>query len=462
MPKRLSRILWVSLAVFAVLILAVYMVISSKVHAFLRSEDFRKLVSEKTGDAFRSEASYTPLKWAGSSVFSDSLEATGNPGSIVSSVKASQVRADVNWRAIFDGAWRVDRVDVLNFQGVFRPGSPEAGKDGGDPPVAASGWEKWLPSRFELGQLDVSQANISFLGQDGNAVVVLSESTLKAEPNGDGWTIEGNGGTLALTGLPQMSVANYRTRIQGGVFFLTDTLLRLGEAGKISASGEFADNSKLKAQWEQVDIAPFLTAEWKNRFSGFVAGTADIEWPSAGMAAGEAKGTFHVTDGLVQNIGTLEEVAKFTGAPQFRRMPVQQFSGTYKWARGNLSLTNLVLESKGLLRVEGTCDIAANRQVAGKLRIGVTPQTLQWLPGSRERVFTVSQNGYLWTDLRIGGTLDNLSEDLSSRLANAMKDEVIDQGIKAIDVLPGATKDGVKDGVKGVKDVLDALTPMFQ
>lgn len=455
MPKLSPRILWVSLAVVVLFVAVAFLVISSRIHSFLRSEDFRKLVSEKTGDAFHAEAQYTPLRWTGASVFSDSLQASGNPGSIVASMEAHQVRAAVNWRAVFQGAWRVDEVDVMILQGVFRPGSPEAGKDGGDPPVAASGLASWLPNRFELGRLHVGKARMDFLGADGKPMMSLADSTLKAEPNGAGWAIDGNGGTFTLATLPVMSVTSFRTRIQGRTFFLTDASLRLGDAGKIAASGEFSDNSQVRVNWSQVNVEPFLNADWKKRFSGVMAGTADIAWPVTGLGDAKASGNFRVTDGLVQNVSTLEEVAKFTGAPQFRRMPVQEFSADYTWFRGDLNLTNIVLESKGLLRVEGTCAIAANGAVDGQLRVGVTPQSLQWLPGSRERVFTVSQNGYLWTNVRIGGTLQSISEDLSGRLVNAAKDEVIQQGVRTIESLPNATKDGVKG-------VLDVLTPLVR
>jgi hypothetical protein len=455
MPKISPRILWVSLAVVVLLVVTAFLVISSRVHAYLRSEDFRRLVSQKTGDAFRAEAQYAPLRWAGPSVFSDTLQATGRPGSIVSDVEAHQVRASVNWRAIFNGAWRVDEVTVMHLRGVFRPGSPEDGTNAGDPPVASSGFAAWLPKRFELGRLQVGKARLEFLGSDGSSVVTLVDSTLRVEPNGDGWAINGNGGTLTLPALPTMNVMSYRTRIQGGTFFLTDAELRLGDMGRISASGEFSDRSDLHVQWEQVDVEPFLNEEWKKRISGVMAGTADLNWPSSGLADGTITGKFRMTDGLVQNVSTLEEVAKFTGAPQFRRMPVQEFSGDYRWFKGDLTLTNLVLESKGLLRVEGTCLIAADGTVDGQLRVGVTPQSLQWLPGSRERVFTVSQNGYLWTNVRLGGTVQNLNEDLSARLVKAARDEVIQQGVRTIEKLPEATKEGVKD-------VLNILTPLVR
>jgi hypothetical protein len=136
-------------------------------------------------------------------------------------------------------------------------------------------------------------------------------------------------------------------------------------------------------------------------------------------------------------------------------MPLQELSGNYEWTRDLLKITNLVAESKGLLRLEGSCTIAEGGRLNGSLRVGVTPQTLQWLPGSRERVFTVAQNGYVWTDVRIGGSLQNLQEDLSSRLAAAVRDETIYQGKRLIEDIPNAARDGARG-------VIDSLAPLVK
>ena len=47
---------------------------------FLRGEAFRKLIARETGEALGSEVVYGPLRWTGSSLFADSLQATGLPG----------------------------------------------------------------------------------------------------------------------------------------------------------------------------------------------------------------------------------------------------------------------------------------------------------------------------------------------------------------------------------------------
>ncbi len=118
-----SRILWISLASVILLIVVIAVGASLLISGFLRSEAFRKLMGAKTGEALYSEATYSPLSWSGPSMFVDSLQATGLEGSIVQTLRADQVRADVNWRAIFQGAWRVDQIQVVSFDATFRPGS---------------------------------------------------------------------------------------------------------------------------------------------------------------------------------------------------------------------------------------------------------------------------------------------------------------------------------------------------
>ena len=445
------RIFWIVAA--AGIFLAVLAAVGTSVwiSRFLRGEAFRKLIATKTGEALRSEVVYGPLRWTGSSLFVDSIEATGDPGSMVERLRAYQVRADVNLRAIVEGAWSVDQIQAVSVDCTLRPGSNEPKTM----PPAVHGVEAWLPTRFEVGRLDIAQARVQFRSIEGLEIASLQDSALRVHPDGAGWTIEGAGGVLALANLPTLTVVNFRSRAQGDVFFLTDSQFRLGETGKISASGEFANDSRILVEWSQLDVTPFLGPAWRSRLTGIWAGKASLEWPESGLAAGKAIGSFRLTDGLAQDIELLDRVAMFTGAPQFRRIPLQEISGIFQWTKGTVQISNLVAESKGLLRVEGNCTIADTGAVNGTLRVGVTPQTLQWLPGSRERVFTVAQSGYVWTDVKISGSLQDLREDLSSRLAAAMGDEAIDRGTRAIQEIPNAARDGARG-------VLDALLPLIK
>lgn len=454
--SRPSRLFWwLSLGGLAVILIVMLVAGAAWIRSYLRSEDFRRLVDDKTGAALRSETVYSPFGWSGSSVFSDSLQGTGLEGSPVKNFRADQLRAEVNWRAIFDGAWRVDEITVGYFEGTFRqPVHVENAPTAPQPTASPSGLRQYLPQRFELGTLQVAQARLGFLDAQGQEALAVRDTALTLRQDGSSWVINGQRGVLNVRGVPQLDIDSFRSRLQRDAFFLTDAQLRLGETGKVTASGEIASNSQVEVEWQQVDVAPFLPGDWKSHVSGFLSGTSVIKWGAAGMSEATATGKFELKDGLIQGVPMLDQIATFTGAPQFRRMPLQQMTGSYSWAKGLLTLTNIVAESKGLLRVEGTCVVAPDGRIQSALRLGVTPQTLQWLPGSRERVFTVAQNGYLWTDVQVSGTLQSPQEDLSARLIAAMGNEVIDQGTKVIEQLPGGVKDGAQKA-------LDLLSPFL-
>jgi hypothetical protein len=91
-------------------------------------------------------------------------------------------------------------------------------------------------------------------------------------------------------------------------------------------------------------------------------------------------------------------------------------------------LTNLVLASEGLVRVEGNLFIR-NRELDGSFRLGLAAGTLANIPGAETHVFAPGERGLLWTTLRITGTLDDPKEDLTDRLMAAA-------GMRMFDVIP--------------------------
>ena len=84
----------------------------------------------------------------------------------------------------------------------------------------------------------------------------------------------------------------------------------------------------------------------------------------------------------------------------------------------------------------------------GTFQVGVTPGSLQWLPGSQGKVFTASRDGYLWTSMRLTGPVDSPTEDLTPRLVAAAQGAII-EGVEKT----------VKDPVGTVLDTVKSLLP---
>jgi hypothetical protein len=437
------RIFWITAGILLAVAVAALVGASLWIGSYVRGDSFRTLVAGATGTAFDATAGLEPLRWTGSSVYSGSAILTGKSGSALGKMEARDLRAEVNWRAVFSGAWRVEEISISRLDGEWIPATKKS-------PVAESshhskspaGIGALLPHRFELGLLKIAAANLAFGGAK------IADSAVSIKPDGSGWLFQGTGGKLRFPRPPVLSITSFRARAQGGDYFLTEGNLRLGENGKIVASGESSGGGKLQISWEGVKASDVLTGEWRKRLDGLLSGNALIMFPD------RATGVFQLQDGRLENISLLATVADFTGNPSFRRMPLQEIRGDFTCEKGILQIKNFAAESKGLLRIEGSATLGQRGELDGRFQIGVTPQTLQWLPGSRERVFTDSKNGYVWTDLVVGGTIENPTENLSARLAAAMGGAVIDQGA-------GLMKDTPAAAVEGAKDILNILRPLM-
>lgn len=423
------------------------------VQAYLRSEAFRQLVMAKTGETLHADVDSRPLEWSGPSVFSAALTGRGEAGAPLESIDAEQVRANIDWQAIFHGAWRVSRIDIVRLDATVRTASERTATtaEPGPTPEPPPPKRTLLPNRFELDRVSVQDANVAF-GQ----LAQLRNTALVMRPEGSGWVFDGTGGRLESPPRQPLDVGSFRVRLQQGVVYLTDATLRLGATGAITASGEVGGPRgpfDVQIQWQNVDAADVLDATWKPRLSGTLSGDAEV-LGRAGLPP-LTKGKFLLTDGRLEGLPVQKEIAKFTRSPQFDRMPLHEVSGDYTMDGATTTIRNFVAESPGLLRVEGDCRIGANGSLDGNFRVGVTSQSLQWLPGSQEKVFLTADGGYLWTNVRIGGTLEHPTEDLSSRLARAVGEQAIDTGVELLQGAPSNATDAVKKAV----DLLSPLIP---
>jgi hypothetical protein len=94
-----------------------------------------------------------------------------------------------------------------------------------------------------------------------------------------------------------------------------------------------------------------------------------------------------------------------------------------------LRLTDLVLASEGLMRVEGRLTKDRSDRLDGEFRVGLTPGTLSLIPGAETKVFLPGPRGLLWTTVRISGTTTDPEEDLTERL-------ILAAGLRMFEILP--------------------------
>jgi hypothetical protein len=428
-----------------------FVVVKMAIDAYLHSESFRLFIARKAGVTLHSECDLEPLQFSGMSVYTDGFKARGETGAPFSSLALDQLRAEISLKRFFDHVWEIEQVETQRVE-IHFDGSRAPSNDADAFPQTAStvapAKPGWLPNRVEISSATVRDANLMWKGGS------LQGSALKLAPSEGGWNIASQSGRIQQAGLPSLDVQNLRLHVRDRSIFINDAVFRQGGDGIVKVTGEAVagDHLDLKSTIENISVTPFLEGDWRVRLKGNLSGDVNVSTPLPVPASGlPVSGTLRLVGGELTALPVLDQIATFTATQQFRRLVLKHVEGDFQQDGKRLQVSKFVLESEGLIRVEGAFTVE-NSMIDGTFQVGVTPASLQWMPGSREKVFMDNHDGYVWAPMRLVGPLDKPKEDLTPRLIAATQGAVIEGAQNAV-------KEGIKTGRDAVKGALDLLLP---
>lgn len=176
---------------------------------------------------------------------------------------------------------------------------------------------------------------------------------------------------------------------------------------------------------------------------GSVSGGIDLRGGRDGVT--HVAGLARLQGGMLTGLPVLDRLALFCGSSRFRNLPLHEASAQFSYQESAWHISNILVESENLVRVEGWLEIGKGGALTGRLQVGLRADGL-WkaLPGFSD-VFSVSRQGaggnLAWANVNIGGTLDNPSEDLSARLIKAAGNRLTEIGMgKAAEVADVAAR----------------------
>ena len=451
-PNPWVRIVLWTIPILFVLLIVGFFVAKSSIDAYLRSDGFREFVASKAGGTLHAQADLAPLNFAGSTIFSDRFEAKGGPDAAFADLQIEQIRTEVSLRRFFEKVWQVEDFDVQRVRVTLDGPRADIPREPNRDPLAAPKTESpstgWLPNRVEIGHATVHDTQFDWTGGG------LRGTLFEIEPHEGGWQINGQGGRITYGKLPTLDVDNLRLRYRAPSLFINSADLRETAGGSLQATGEidFSRQLDLSLKLTSINIAPFLSEDWRLRAKGNLSGEVTIHSALPAQGPAQISGSLQLAQGELTALPVLDEIAVFTRTQQFRRLNLNSATGDFTQEGKRLQVTNFSAESNGLIRMEGAFTIE-NGMIDGTFQVGVTPGSLQWLPGSQAKVFTEARGSYLWAPMRLTGPVNKPNEDLSPRLIAAAQGAVI-EGVE------NAAGEAVKTGKDAVKGALDLLMPL--
>jgi len=474
--KQVKPLKW---ALIATGLLAVFAVVGScaiylKVQSYLKSNAFRDQLVSAAEEKLHAKIELNQLRWDGSTVYADGWRAQGYP-------EAAFAHMNVNGlRALFNGtqnsAWQIPEIRINQLSLIFSndhlPAATTAASNNSE--VAASpntipGWlKKWIPNRAEIDVIAIDTTNLTFQDKQGNQLLSLTSVETTSHPmTAPGtWEINGRNGELLIRNFPPMSIRKFETRWNHDEIFINQASLGFYNTAELSGTGDITlgktPKLNLDLQLSNLDAKKILPADWKSKISGSLHGDIFITGNPKEKNSLTTKGTLHLKDGVIEGLPVLDLIAQYTKMQRFKRLALHQASADYVRKGNRIEINNLILQSDGLTRLEGTFVFEDRQIIKGQFLLGVTPGTLRWIPGAEQKVFTNSRNGFLWAPLEITGTLDEPRENLSARLAGAAIDTLVkDAPRQAVDaakkllINPSST-------INAGKKLLDSLIPLLK
>ena len=392
---------------------------SPLVTRYVESESFRRVMEDETAKGLHFPRSrYSPIRRTSAfTAYSESFEARDGEKAM-KSLDGRGITATFDPLGVFVRQWRFTdvRAQSGDVEIQIYKANPEA--------VAPKPWFAiFLPNRVYLKQIESEQANATWRFRGERAGFFGTH--LFITPRGPDFEYTAASGRLKMALLPDLDLRRAHLLITKTLLTIYDIDLAsdVGSDESIRAranAGIGEDRSvDLRANFNQVPIRAWLPVEWKEHLNGSASG--DLHWagkdPKLESSSGE--GSLRVTNGRIDNLPVLEKLSELAQKKSFEHLELNDCSLSFGWKYPRIDLNNITIEERGKFRMEGKISIE-QRRLRGTIRLGLAREYLDWLPNPEE-VFRRREDGYLWTDVHLFGTIDDPGQDLSPRIIELFK-----------------------------------------
>ncbi|MCW1884825.1 AsmA-like C-terminal region-containing protein [Luteolibacter flavescens] len=404
--------------------------------SWLHGESFRHMLATEAGKAIGVTCEFSPFRWAGTSMTTDSFTASGE--AIVQSINSEGLRVDVGLGGWWEGVWRIDEARARKIEVVIDTTAADRVKDlppatvqPPPPPRGKKWYDSLVPDEVDLRKVDVGNSALKVITRSGP--VSISGTSWKVTPDEakGSYRAEGTDGTVKLPWewAPPMNLGKARLRYHQDTVSLSAADFQVYQSGRLDLNGEMSvkgDGYVFNGHLRDVMCDEILPEDWKQR----VAGKVDTEFTvESGKNGPIVEGSLTHANGVLTALPLLDSLAAYADTTRFRRIALEKGSLDYRWEDGAMTLKNIILSSEGLVRLEGSLQVDKQERIDGRFRLGLVPGILARIPGAETIVFAPGERGLLWTTLHISGTLEDPEEDLSQRLIAAA-------GMRMIEIIP--------------------------
>jgi hypothetical protein len=200
-------------------------------------------------------------------------------------------------------------------------------------------------------------------------------------------------------------------------------------------SGEFS--------WQDFKIDGFLPQKAGDYFTARSSGDAVLD-------RGELRGQMKLAGAETQNLPALVKLASIFTGENYSTVPWDSFRFEFvRKADGSFTFSNLVAVSPKGLAVRGSGATGAS-SLSADLQLGLQREGRPWLVAFMPILFRQEKEGYLWTPVKIGGTPQAPTEDLTTRVVAALAVAPATQAVESAAEIPATAVEAAGNLLRGL------------
>jgi len=494
-PRRSSPLRWLVwaggllLVAGVVLALALPSLITGYLRRFVRSDALPPLLETMIEARLGGATTLSPPVWSDDTAAISDVDIETGPGW---QFAARSARVAVDFGAVRRGAWHLTTASADEIT-LTRLAPTEAPAESISTESAGLSMPSWVTSRIpktlEVDGFDCERFSLLF----GAWQIEHSRLALDAynsASSGGRFSVPGslqNGKLLTPLKLPNQKEA-LRLDVTSAAFRLAEDRLQVTEAAlrwKDRAKAALHGSVKFRSgDWQttvdatQVPVSEFLSETWQPHLSGTLDGKIELTGTRGSLPQWHAD--LALKGGVLNSLPVLDKLATYTRMERFKRLVLDIATATVRPnPGGGTRWEKIVVQSNGLMRIEGTLTLLPGDLIEGDFMVGVTPETLRWIPGAQSVIFVEKHPsgppGLNWARVKIAGSLASPQEDLSSRLIGAAgmslildtPGAVVNKAAETL-VKPILGNDAAKlpgqvldQGVKTGTDLINKVVPIF-
>lgn len=423
----------IGLVVIAVVTLMLApMLVMSWVRGYLQKEAFRGKMEQFLGTQMKGSVTLEPLHWTGDEVTTQSASATTATGL---NAEISSLHLALDWNAFRERQWRIINggADALDLK--FTAPAPseihseqaEAGASNTSPNSSSvPSWLKgYLPNQTIIDGLRFDAFTLSYPGgwqlkESKLRLGTWQQGETSVQATVDGGIFETPVQLPSQLHPMKFNLTRANARLSREDLHLTNATLSWVDDSEITARGHIRPKDKtweLSTHLTGIPLREIVSDDWKLRLTGLLEG--DLNITGSHGTDPKVEGDVQLKNAVLTAMPVLDKLATYTHVDRFKRLVLDIATAHVSGSGQTRRLEKIVIQSNGLLRLEGSVTIQAG-QIDGRFMVGVTPETLSWIPGAQQHVFTstnpTAPAGMIWTPLHISGSVDAPREDLTERL----------------------------------------------